>query len=59
MVDATGAGDAFDAAFIARYLRDGDLAGAARFANEVGSWVVARFGARPPADGELAQILAQ
>ena len=59
VVDATGAGDAFDAAFIARYLRDADLAGAARFANEIGSWVVARFGARPPADAELAQILAR
>jgi ribokinase len=59
VVDATGAGDAFDAAFIARYLRDGDLAAAARFANEIGSWVVARFGARPPADDELAKLLAQ
>jgi ribokinase len=57
VVDATGAGDAFDAAFIARYHRDGDLAAAARLANSIGSWVVARFGARPPADAQLAAIL--
>jgi ribokinase len=59
VVDATGAGDAFDAAFLARYLHDGDLAGAARFANEIGSWVVGRYGARPSADAELAAILAR
>jgi len=57
VVDATGAGDAFDAAFLARYLRDGDLAEAARFANTIGSWVVARYGARPPKDAELESIL--
>jgi ribokinase len=59
VIDATGAGDAFDAAFLARYLRDGDLAAAAQFANAIGSWVVARYGARPPADDELAKLLAQ
>jgi ribokinase len=57
VVDATGAGDAFDGAFLASYLRDGDLAQAARFANEIGSWVVARYGARPPADDELRAII--
>jgi ribokinase len=57
VVDATGAGDAFDAAFLARYLHDGDIAAAARFANDIGSWVVARYGARPPADAELKKIL--
>ncbi|HNP70449.1 MAG TPA: sugar kinase [Kouleothrix sp.] len=57
VIDATGAGDAFDGAFLARYLRDGDLAGAARFANDIGSWVVARYGARPPIDDELRAIL--
>jgi len=59
VLDATGAGDAFDAAFIARYRRDGDLAGAARFANTIGSWVVARYGARPPVAEELRAILAR
>ena len=58
VVDATGAGDAFDAAFIARYLRDRDLAGAAQFANAIAGWAVARYGARPPRDADLAAILA-
>jgi ribokinase len=57
VVDATGAGDAFDGAFLASYSRDGDLAAAAKFANKIGSWVVARYGARPPADAELRKIL--
>ena len=57
VIDATGAGDAFDGAFLGRYLRDGDLAAAARFANEVGSWVVARYGARPAGDAELQKLL--
>jgi ribokinase len=57
VVDTTGAGDAFDGAFLARYLRDGDPAAAARFANRVGAWVVARDGARPPADDELRALL--
>jgi ribokinase len=57
VVDATGAGDAFDATFLARYLTTGDLAAAGRFANEIGSWVVARYGARPPVDAELRSLL--
>jgi ribokinase len=57
-LDATGGGDAFDAAFIARYARDNDLAAAARFANAIAGWVVARYGARPPADDELGRLLA-
>jgi ribokinase len=56
-LDATGGGDAFDAAFLARYARDRDLAAAARFANAVAGWVVARYGARPPVDEALAAIL--
>ncbi|HWQ11596.1 MAG TPA: sugar kinase [Roseiflexaceae bacterium] len=57
VVDTTGAGDAFNGAFLARYLRDGDLAAAARFANRVAGWVVAREGARPPIDEELKHLL--
>ena len=58
VIDATGAGDAFDGAFIARYMRNGDIAAAAQFANAVGAWVVSRYGARPPIDAALAAVLA-
>lgn len=56
-VDTTGAGDAFNAAFVARYRRDRDLASAARFANAIGGWVVSRYGARPAVDDALKAIL--
>jgi sugar/nucleoside kinase (ribokinase family) len=56
--DATGAGDAFDAAFVSHYIAMGDIGAAARFANALGAWVVARFGARPPEDAELRAILS-
>ncbi|HEU5012107.1 MAG TPA: sugar kinase [Roseiflexaceae bacterium] len=59
VLDTTGAGDSFDAAFLARYMRDGDLASAARFANRVARWVVARFGARPTVDEAFTKILLQ
>jgi ribokinase len=58
-LDATGGGDAFDAAFIARYARDRDLAAAARFANAIAGWVVARYGARPQPDEELEAIIRE
>ncbi|MEW6422225.1 MAG: PfkB family carbohydrate kinase, partial [Deinococcota bacterium] len=53
LVDATGAGDAFGGAFLAAWLTHGDAARAARLAVQVGGWVVARFGARSPADADL------
>lgn len=59
VIDTTGAGDAFNAAFIARYRRDGDLGAAATFANAIGGWVVSHYGARPPGDDDLKKILKQ
>ena len=56
--DATGAGDAFGGAFLAHYLQHRQAVRAAECAAQVGGWVVARFGARPPIDAELATRLA-
>ena len=57
LVDATGAGDAFGGAFLSQWLRGRDAEAAARVAVQVGGWVVSHFGARPPADPELARRL--
>ena len=56
-VDTTGAGDAFDATFITRYLQTNSVEQAAQFANKVSAWVVTHTGARPPIDKELRDIL--
>lgn len=58
VMDTTGAGDSFDAAFLARYLATGDIDLAARTANAVAGWVVSRTGARPPVDSALRDILS-
>jgi len=55
-IDSTGAGDAFNAAFLHRYLHDGDVIAAAQLANRMGGWVVQRFGARPAIDGAFEAI---
>lgn len=55
-VDSTGAGDSFNAAFLHRYLQDGNAIAAAELANRLGSWVVQRFGARPSVDDDFAAI---
>lgn len=55
-VDSTGAGDSFNAAFLQRYLQDGDVVAAAQLANRMGSWVVQRFGARPAIDEDFGVI---
>ncbi len=56
-IDTTGAGDAFNGAFLAHYLATGDAPAAARFANQIGAWVAQRTGARPPIDDEVQRIL--
>ncbi|RDI95060.1 sugar kinase [Meiothermus sp. QL-1] len=56
-VDATGAGDSFGGAFLGHYLRSKDPLAAGRLAVQVAGWVIARFGARPPVDGELQSRL--
>ena len=59
LVDATGAGDSFAGAFLARYLRGGTAVEAAQFATQVSAWVIEHVGARPTPDSRLKRILAQ
>jgi len=47
LVDPTGAGDSFAAAFLSEWTRDGDPVGAARTAVEVAARAVSAVGARP------------
>jgi len=58
LVDATGAGDSFAGAFLARWLRGHDPATAAEFANAVSAWVIEHPGARPIPDARLTRLLA-
>jgi len=48
VVDPTGAGDAFAAGFLLRWIQGADLEDAARAGNRAGSEAVGKFGARPP-----------
>lgn len=58
LVDATGAGDSFAGAFLARYLRGGTAIEAAHFATQVSAWVIEHVGARPTPDSRLRRVLA-
>ena len=49
VVDTTGAGDAFDAAFMVQWLTTGDVDAALRAGNRLGAHVAAHLGAQPPA----------
>ncbi len=50
VVDTTGAGDAFDAAFCYVYLKSGNVKKSAAFANSFSSLVITKYGARPKID---------
>jgi 2-dehydro-3-deoxygluconokinase len=53
-VDATGAGDAFDGAFLAEWLATGDAFAAARFANAAAALSVQGYGAVAPLPARAA-----
>lgn len=57
LVDATGAGDSFAGAFLARYLRGVSASEAARFATTISAWVIEHPGARPAPGARLQAIL--
>lgn len=60
-VDATGAGDAFDGAFLAEYLRTGDALAAGEYANAAAALSVTGYGAVGPLPtrAEVAAFLAK
>ncbi|MGZ4763937.1 MAG: carbohydrate kinase family protein, partial [Ilumatobacteraceae bacterium] len=57
LVDATGAGDSFAGAFLARYLSGSTALEAAHFATNISAWVIEQLGARPKPDAHLRAIL--
>lgn len=57
LVDATGAGDSFAGAFLARYLRGATAVDAARYATSISAWVIEHLGARPEPDARLRSLL--
>ena len=57
LVDATGAGDSFAGAFLARYLGGTSAVEAARFATTISAWVIEHLGARPEPDTRLRGVL--
>ena len=57
LVDATGAGDSFAGAFLARYLNGDDAVESARFATRIAAWVIEHPGARAAADPRLAALV--
>ena len=59
LVDATGAGDSFAGAFLARFLRGASPVEAARFATDISAWVIQHPGARPVPGPSLERLLAR
>ncbi len=57
LVDATGAGDSFAGAFLARYLGGTSAIESARFATTISAWVIEHLGARPEPDARMRGVL--
>ena len=57
-VDTTGAGDAFNAAYLAARLKGKAPPDAALFGHSLGAWVIMRPGAIPPVDDSAPYSLA-
>jgi len=57
LIDATGAGDSFAGAFLAKYLNGVSAIDAATFATKISGWVIEHLGARPKADTKLQELL--
>ena len=57
LIDATGAGDSFAGAFLAKYLEGKSAVDAAHFATRVAAWVIEHLGSRPQADTQLKALL--
>ncbi|WP_232843872.1 sugar kinase [Allopontixanthobacter sediminis] len=58
MVDASGAGDGFNAGYLSARLEGLDPAQAADRGQSLAGWVIRRHGAVPPVDDDLRQLLA-
>ncbi|MFA5393786.1 MAG: carbohydrate kinase [Candidatus Ratteibacteria bacterium] len=58
VIDTVGAGDAFSAAFIHKYLQNNDPFEAAEFANQVGGYVASRRGAIPEYNNEIKSLFS-
>jgi ribokinase len=58
LVDATGAGDSFAGAFLARLLTGATPLEAATFATSISAWVIEHPGARPSLDARAARLIA-
>jgi ribokinase len=57
LVDATGAGDSFAGAFLAKYLGGATPVEAANFAIIISAWVIEHLGARPEPDTRLRAVM--
>ena len=58
LVDATGAGDSFAGAFLARHLCGASPLVAATFATCISAWVIEHPGARPTLDARASRLIA-